>query len=258
MAATYNPCDGVLNAAAPLVVSFGSSYSAGYGLYKSSGGLLADMLASDAGLTKPYNNYANCSMSGSELPDVPNHTILLKEMSFKAALITSGGNDLQYVLCLDSPTTASCGSTISELEYKTRYKTALDSIRNHTSSTTPIYVVDYIHALGNHVTCNGKNPCNLTPTQEATAEVLYQKTVNWTLSAYSEWKGKNTNRVLKLIPMRQYSTNLHDVGTSVPWISGSTPPAPNDGAIWHPNAAGAQFIAQAVYNDLKGMGPPPY
>ena len=242
---------------ADLVAVFGSSYSAGPGLIKNAGAILADLLAEDAGLSQPFNNYANCSVSGTDVTDVPNHAKLLGGLKYKAIMITSGGNDLNYVGCLLNPAQASCGTTIDESTFITRYTAALDSIRDNTSQDTPIYIITYIQAIGPQTACNcNASPCNLCPNQATTSEATYTKVVDWTVDAFNTWKSNNSGRSITLVPMRQYSSGSpvkHYVGQSSPWISGSTPPAPGDGAAWHPNAAGHTFIAHAVFNLTKGL-----
>lgn len=215
------------------------------------------MLAEDAGLSQPFNNYANCSISGTNVTDVPNHAKLLGGLKYKAIMITSGGNDLNYVSCLLTPTLDYCGDTIDESTFITRYTAALDSIRDNTSQDTPIYVITYIQAIGQQTACQcNVNPCDLCPNQASVSEATYTKTVNWTVDAYNTWKSNNSGRSITLVPMRQYSSGSpikHYVGQNSPWISGSTPPAPGNGAIWHPNKAGHTFIANAVFNLTKGL-----
>ena len=242
---------------AELVAVFGSSYSAGPGLISNAGAILADMLAEDAGLSQPFNNYANCSMSGTNVTDVPNHAKLLGGLKYKAIMITSGGNDLNYVSCLFTPTLDYCGDTIDESTFITRYTSALDSIRDNTSQDTPIYVITYIQAIGQQTVCQcNVNPCDLCTNQATVSEATYTKTVNWTVDAYNRWKSNNSGRSITLVPMRQYSSGSpvkHYVGQNSPWISGSIPPAPGNGQIWHPNKAGHTFIANAVFNLTKGL-----
>ena len=242
---------------ADLVAVLGSSYSAGPGLIKNAGAILADMFAEDAGLSQPFDNYANCSKSSTDVTDVPNHAKLLGGLKYKAIMITSGGNDLNYVSCLITPTQENCGNTIDESTFITRYTAALDSIRDNTSQDTPIFIITYIQAIGPQTMCNcNVNPCDLCPNQATVSEATYTKTVNWTVDAYNTWKSNNSGRSITLVPMRQYSSSSpvkHYVGQNSPWISGSTPPAPGDGETWHPNKAGHTFIANAVFNLTKGL-----
>ena len=242
---------------AELVAVFGSSYSAGPGLVKNAGAILADKLAKESGLSQPFNNYANCSIGGTNVTDVPKHAKSLGGRKYKAVMITSGGNDLNYVACLNNPTASYCGNTIDENTFTTRYTAALDSIRDNTSKDTPIFVVTYIEAIGPDTSCEcKKTPCNLCPNQVATSNATYTKVVDWTVKAYNTWKSQNSGRSIGLVPMRENSAESpvkHYVGQKWPWINGAVNPAPGDGAAWHPNVAGHTFIADAVFNLTKGL-----
>ena len=251
LAAAANICGNNLRSdGKDLVVSLGSSYSAGVGLNKNAGNILADLLGSKDKLSTPYSNYANCSQSGSKLKDAAAAAKSLGGLKYKAVILISGGNDLDYVLCLGSPTASGCPSTETESTYVSTYTAVLDAIRDHTTSDTQIYAITYIQALGDQTVCPGEL-CNLSASQEASSRQTYTNVVNWTVDSINTWKKANPSRPITMVPMRSYSSQQpikHYVGQKEAWISGSKQPAAGDGAKWHPNKAGHNFIANAVFN----------
>ncbi|QIW96628.1 hypothetical protein AMS68_002146 [Peltaster fructicola] len=245
----------------PLVASLGSSYSAGLGLAESYGNVLADMLAQQAGLKTPYNNYNNYAVSGSNSTAVPDAAKQLGKKKYAAVVMTTGGNDLNYVACLGKEYKAWCGKTISKDEFVDRYTKALEAIlANVGDAKNPIYVVTYTEALGSKTKCastNDKNAlCNITPQQEDVAKGIYTNLVDWTVTAFNQFKTAHPEANPKMITMRDYSKDKHDIDSQVPWINGSEDVPKNGGANWHPNTTGAKFIAQVIYNDINGKPAP--
>lgn len=254
------PADSANTASSHLVASLGSSYSAGLGLDQPYGKILADMLAKQAGLPAPFNNYHNYAVSGTNVTSVPDNAKKLQKQKYAAVAMTAGGNDLNYVTCLGSQHRDWCGKTIDQTEFVKRYTTALDSIIENVDSKTPIYVVTYTQALGANTACASSNDanslCNLTSEQAKVAKGIYTNLIEWTVAAYDQWKKDHPSANIKMITMWEYSKDKHDVGAKAPWVNGSKKPAQGDGAVWHPNKAGAQFIAQAIYNDINNLPVP--
>lgn len=247
---------GFASAAAPSINGLGSSYASGPSLSDDQqiGAVLRDKLNSRPRSTQyTFNNLA---ISGTNLSSV--HDQQAPELADKNPAIVymvSGGNDLNYVKCLNDPDNDVCKHSISEDEFIKRYSATLDAIVSNTGYDTklPIYAITYITAIGKDTICaTGRDDCNLTSDQETEVKGIYTDVDDWTVGALKSWQatGNNKNYNVKMIPMRDNSVG-HDVGSSAPWINGVTVPNGAGGTAWHPNIAGAEAIANFIYNDLN-------
>ncbi|QIX02005.1 hypothetical protein AMS68_007522 [Peltaster fructicola] len=239
---------GLTRAAEPTIVALGSSYAHGLGLSKAIGGYVQDSLS--AHFDTQYN-FTNLAQDGSMLNAIGDtQTPQIKSTQPALIYLSSGGNDLYYVACLyNSASLSTCSNPISYEDWKTRFEKALDAVVRSISNPAdvPIYIVDYLPALGPATNCSSSNPaCPLNASAVAEIEVIYNDVVTWTHSALDEWWQENaaSNYNTILIPMREYGAG-HEVGTSDPWVNGA-----NGGVgAWHPTAAGAQAVAGYIVGD---------
>ncbi|KAL2206352.1 SGNH hydrolase [Sarocladium strictum] len=239
-----------LGASAELIVGLGSSYAEGPGLDQRIGDRLRQKLADNDGSDWTFTNVA---VSGSTLGDiVDDQAPKLDGTNPRIAYIVSGGNDLSYATCLSNPSDDACQNSISEDEWKQRYRDVLDSVIQHTDGDRTIFCVTYIRALGANTECPSE-VCPMSAEEKEQNDNLYNRVVDYTVNAIDEWKatGENGNYDVRMIPMRQYSED-HYVGTDEPWINGAQVPDGAGGITWHPNNAGADAVAQFLFESFTG------
>lgn len=241
------------------VVSLGSSYAAGPGLKQPYGELISTMLANTM---SSQGTYTAGAVSGSNLTAIPGQTDKITS-STNLIVVSSGGNDLNYVGCLISPNTTGCvpGLTISKAAWTKRFNESLDAIvetlinkKVPNPTKVPVYIVTYPIAIAKTTKCSTSNAlCPLDAAQVKAARVKYHKLNDWTVAGLDAWKAtaKNKPYNFKLIPMHRYSTP-HDIESNEPWLNGAVTPADGNGIVWHPNAAGAMAQAKAVVCDFTG------
>ncbi|CAG1967208.1 unnamed protein product [Fusarium graminearum] len=237
-----------VGASAQLIVGLGSSYAEGPGLDQRIGDLLRQKLADNDGGEWSFTNHA---VSGSVLPDiVEKQAPELDGSNPRIAYIVSGGNDLSYATCLNDPSNSACQNSISEDEWKQRYKDVLDSVIEHTSVDLTVFCVTYIRALGADTACPSDD-CPMQPDEKEANDNLYNRVVDYTVRAVDEWKAAadNEQHDVRLIPMRQHSEE-HYVGTGEPWINGAQVPDGAGGITWHPNNAGANAVAEFLFQSF--------
>jgi hypothetical protein len=237
-----------LGASAELIVGLGSSYAEGPGLAQPIGELLREKLSNHDGTEWSFTNHA---VSGSILEDITgNQSPELEGSNPRIAYIVSGGNDLYYAMCLGDPSASVCQNSISEDEWKQRYKDVLDSVIQHTDGDRTVFCVTYIRAIGADTVCPSDD-CPMEADEKEQNDNLYNRVVDYTVSAIDEWKatGDNGQYDVRMIPMRQYSEE-HYVGTAEPWINGAQVPEGAGGITWHPNDAGADAVAEILFQSF--------
>lgn len=239
-----------LRASAELIVGLGSSYAEGPGLAQPIGELLRQKLADHDEQEWSFTNHA---VSGSQLEDITgNQSPELEGSNPRIAYIVSGGNDLSYATCLGNPQDSACQNSISEDEWKQRYRDVLDSVIQHTAgdSALTVFCVTYIRALGADTVCPSDD-CPMEPDEKEQNDDLYNRSVDYTVSAIDEWKAIEGNGQydVRMIPMRQHSAE-HYVGTAEPWINGAQVPQGAGGTAWHPNDAGAEAVAEFLFQSF--------
>jgi hypothetical protein len=239
-----------LGASAELIVGLGSSYAEGPGLAQPIGELLRQRLSAHNGQEWSFTNHA---VSGSVLQDITgNQTPQLEGSDPRIAYIVSGGNDLSYATCLGNPSDSACQNSISEDEWKQRYRDVLDSVIQHTagSPALTVFCVTYIRAIGANTVCPSDD-CPMESHEKEQNDNLYNRVVDYTVRAIEEWKatGDNGRYDVRMIPMRANSEE-HYVGTAEPWINGAQVPEGAGGITWHPNDAGANAVAEILFQSF--------
>lgn len=238
------------------VAALGSSYAFGARLHAPYGQVLANKLAQAEGTTANFQNFA---VVGSTLDDVMNNQA--RKLGFKdwdAVVMSSGGNDMLYVSCLQHPTDSACPSKLSQGDFKARFSAALHAVHLNLPLTpwlqyTPVYVVTYPKFLGDYHYCKPENPdCPLNGAEVSSSIATYNHLIDWTLQAVDEF---NLGRLpplrkVKLVPMRQLSAG-HEVGSGASYVNGALMPADGNGTAFHPTQLAADFIGDYIFQDIE-------
>jgi hypothetical protein len=127
--------------------------------------------------------------------------------------------------------------------------------------------VTYTRALASYTIYGTNHPAvPLTTAGFNMDHNTYETLINWTVDGIDALKadpvyGKYN---LKMVGMRGFSSDNHALnGTGQNWVNSkyaqvNKDGTGRDGAAWHPNEACHEWISQYIYNDLKGLGVPPY
>ncbi|QDS78127.1 hypothetical protein FKW77_004439 [Venturia effusa] len=212
--------------------SLGSSYAAGPGLETNYPHLIAAKLSA---------NLTDRSVSGSLLKDISSQIAGIPNNA-DIVTITSGGNDLSYVLGLSQHVAPA--QTVSQDELTTRFTTALDSIHAIAPKAT-IYLVEYLTMLSSSTKPNVDVPFNAT--EIAKFEAIFSK-----LKAATEASVEGRKDWAVVVPVSEMSTK-HALGsTETLWVNGGSVPSGAGGVIWHPNTAGTEAVAELAVGIIKG------
>ncbi|QIW98679.1 hypothetical protein AMS68_004197 [Peltaster fructicola] len=240
------------SAANPLIAGVGSSYAAGPGVKKTIGVNLKAMLeAHFPGTTYDFDSLA---VIGSHLVNVTKFQApKLKGLSPDLIFFLSGGNDLNYVSCLQDATQSVCTQPEAQSTWQKDFEDALNAIFSNVANPTKVilYIATYPVALGPATNCGPNNPaCRIATSEEVdNVEKLYNDQVDFTVAALNNWRSIASNSAFKtrLIAMRANSQG-HEVGSQSPWVYGANASS----APWHPNDAGTASIAGYIYSNFTG------
>ncbi|TLD35277.1 hypothetical protein E2P81_ATG11396 [Venturia nashicola] len=215
-------------------VSLGSSYAAGPGLTTNYPHLIASALS--AKLT-------DRSVSGSLLKDISSQIAGIPSNT-NIVTLTSGGNDLNYILGLI--THVAPAQTVTLQELTTRFTTALDSIHRIAPNAT-VYLVEYLTMLTLATKPYIDVPFN-------GAEITKFEAIFSTLKAAMGASVKGREKWVVVVPVSERSVG-HALGSrETLWVNGATVPFGAGGILWHPNTAGTRFVADLTVGFIKRGG----
>lgn len=240
-----------------VIVGLGSSYAAGENVTKPIQQVVSDALNNRANHVTTYGGYTG-AVSGSLLSDVPGQAANLQYINTSAVFMLSGGNDMNYVGCLNNPDGASCtaGSYKTDItEFKQLYKAALSSIRSNAASYNPnvlIYPVTYPQAISSDTNCDPTNAyCKFTPTQKSKITQLFAVLSAYTVQAIKEYRDENPSH--KVIPIWMHNTTTGNlIDSTDPYVNGAYVKGTNGGTAWHPTSKGDLVIGSKIFIDIVG------
>ncbi|KAF2663544.1 SGNH hydrolase [Microthyrium microscopicum] len=221
----------LLSTSALQIANIGSSYAAGPGI-PSNPGNYAHILAS-----RLNASLADIAVSGSTLSGIAPQIAKIPTTS-DIVLITSGGNDLNYVGSLSMDSNA---SNLSETQLADRYANVLSKINARAPKAT-IYVAEYLTILGPDAQAGAA-------TFSASRLKYHQGTFD-TLEKATAAAAAKSKAFAVLVPVSKASEG-HGLGSSVPWANGRSVPAGAGGVAWHPNTAGMKAVAEMIYGKVK-------
>jgi hypothetical protein len=222
----------IISTTALQMVSLGSSYAAGPGLTINYPHIIASKIGA---------NLTDRSVSGSLLKDIDSQIDGIPDNA-DIVTITSGGNDLNYVLGLGQHVAPA--QTVMQEELTGRFNSALSKIHDIAPNAT-VYLVEYLTMLGPSTIPNVDVPFNAT--EISLFEHIFSK-----LKAATEAAKEGKDWVV-VVPVSSMSIG-HSLGCSGElWVNGDSIPEGAGGAAWHPNTKGTEAVAEMVVNSINGM-----